>query len=130
MENILKQMVNNTEQKRSFSIIVSDNKARFKTWFKPPIQLHEKKDYEIALVNLETYYSFPNTGRSNNFFSDSRYLDPLRFNIIIPEGNYHVEDINEFIQREMRKNGHYDQLNDKDYIEISANNNTLKSEMI
>ena len=44
-----KQIVNNTEPKRSFSIVVSDNKTWFKTWFKPPIQLDDKKDYEIAL---------------------------------------------------------------------------------
>ena len=37
--------------------------------------------------------------------------------------------MNEFIQREMRKNGHYDKENDKDNIEICANINTLKSEM-
>ena len=55
---LLKQIVNNTEPKRSFSVVVSDNKTRFKTWFKPPIQLNKKKDYEIALINLETYYSF------------------------------------------------------------------------
>ena len=30
----------------------------------------------------------------------------------------------------MRKNRHYDKANDKDNIEISANTNTLKSEMI
>ena len=30
----------------------------------------------------------------------------------------------------MRKNGHYDKASDKDNIEISANTNTLKSEMI
>ena len=30
----------------------------------------------------------------------------------------------------MRKNSHYDKVNDKDYIEISANTNTLNSEMI
>ena len=30
----------------------------------------------------------------------------------------------------MRKNGHYDKANDKCYIEMSANTNTLKSEMI
>ena len=29
----------------------------------------------------------------------------------------------------MRKNGHYDKANDKDIIEISANTNTLKSEI-
>ena len=51
------------------------------------------------------------------------------FDIIIPEGSYHVEDINEFIQREMRKNYHYDKANDMDNIEISTNTNTLKSEM-
>ena len=45
--------------------------------------------------------------------------------IIIPEGSYHVEDINEFIHRQMRINGHYDKASDKDNIEISANNNTL-----
>ena len=46
MENLLKQIVNNTELKRSFSFVVSDNKTRFKTWFKPPIQLDKNKDYE------------------------------------------------------------------------------------
>ena len=98
MEDLLKQIVNNTEP-----IVVSDNKTRFKTWFKPPIQLDKKKAYEIALINLETYYSFPNIDRSNNCFTYSPNLDSLLFDIIIREGSYHVEDINEFIQREMRK---------------------------
>ena len=42
MDNLLKQIVNNTEPQRSFSLVVSDNKARFKTWFKAPIQLEKK----------------------------------------------------------------------------------------
>ena len=130
MENLLKQIVNNTEPKRSFSFVVSDNKTRFKTWFKPSIQLDKKKDYEIALINLKTYYSFSNIDRFNNCFSYSPAANTPRFDIIISEGSYHVEDINEFIQREMRKNNHYDQASDKVYIEISANTNTLKSEMI
>ena len=129
MENLLKQIVYNTQLRRSFSIVVSDNKTRFKTWFKPSIQLDEKKDYEIVLINLETYYSFPNIDRSKNRFTYSPSLDPLWFDIIISEGSYHVEDSNEFIQREMRKNSHCDKANDKDYIEISANTNTLKSGM-
>ena len=54
MEQLLKQIVNNTEPKRSFSIVLSDNKIRFKTWFKPLIELDKKKEYEIALINLET----------------------------------------------------------------------------
>ena len=96
-------MENNWEPKRSFSVVVSDEKTRFKTWFKPLIQLDKKKDYEIALINLETYYSFPNIDRSNNCFSYSSGASTSWFDIIISEGSYHVEDINEFIQREMRK---------------------------
>ena len=53
----------------------------------------------------------------------------MHYDIIIPAGSYHVQDINESIQREIRKNGHYDKANDKDNIEISANTKTLKSEM-
>ena len=49
-----KQIVNNTKPKRSLSVVVSDDKTRFKTWFKPPIQLDKKKEYEIALINLES----------------------------------------------------------------------------
>ena len=103
MEELLKQIINNTEPKKSFSVVVSDSKARFKTWFKPPIHLDKKKDYEIALFNLETFYSFPNIDNSNNCFTYTPGAHALWYNIIIPEGSYHVEDINEFIQREMRK---------------------------
>ena len=43
--NFLKKFANNTELKRSFSIVVSDNKSRFKTWHKPPIRLDKQRDY-------------------------------------------------------------------------------------
>ena len=118
MENLLKQIVNKTVTKRSFSIVLSDNKIRFKTWFKPPIPLDKKKAYELALINLETYYSFQNIDKSNNCFSYSPDAKTHCFYIIIPEGSYHGEDINEFIQEEMRKNTHYDKAYDKVYIEI------------
>ena len=88
MEQLLKHIVNNIGPKRSFSIVVSDSKTRFKTWFKPPIQLDQQKDYEIALINLETYYSFPNIDNSKNCFTYSPNLDQLWFDIIIPEGSY------------------------------------------
>ena len=91
---------------------------------KPPIQLDKKKDYEIALINLETYYSFPNIDRSNNCFSFSPGANAPWVDIIIPEGSYHVEDINDFMQREIRKNGHYDKENDENNVEISAGTNT------
>ena len=123
MENLLKQIVNNTEPKRSFSIVVSDNKTRFKIWFKPFIQLDKKKEYEPALINTDI-------DRSKNCFTYSPNLNPhmvwhyyswrqlsrWRYQWIHPTRN--------------ERNGHYDKGNDKDNTEISANTNTLKSEMI
>ena len=91
MEELLKQIVNNTERKISFSVVASDNKTRFKTWFKPPIQLDKNKDYEIALINLATYYSFPNIDRSRNCFSYSPGANAPWVDIIIPEDSYHVK---------------------------------------
>ena len=69
MGQLLKQIVHNTEPKRSFSSVLSENKTRFKTWFETPIQLDKNKEYEITLINLETCYSFPNIDNSNNCFS-------------------------------------------------------------
>ena len=110
--------LSNTQPKITFLVVVSDIKTRFKTWFKPPIQLDKKNVYEIALINLVTYYSFPNIDISNNCFSYSPGTNAPWFDIITPEGSYHAEDINEFIHRQMRKNGHYDKANDKNNIEI------------
>ena len=49
---------------------------------------------------------------------------------IIPEGSYEIDDINNTIQHEMEKRGHYDPINEDYYINISANSNTLKSILI
>ena len=68
-----------------------------------PKSTRYKRDYEVALINLVTYYSFPNIVRSKNCFSYSHGANPPWFDIIIYERSYHVEDINEFIQLEMRK---------------------------
>ena len=64
--DLLKRIVKNTEHKTSFQTIVSDSELRFKTRFNPKLQLDRDKEYKIALVNLETYYSFPNIDESNN----------------------------------------------------------------
>ena len=101
MDNLRKQIVNNTEPKRSFSIVVSDNKTRFKTWFKPPIQLDKKKDYEIALINLEIYYSFPNLDRSNNFLVIHPVQTHHGLTLLFQRVVITLKIL--FIQREMRK---------------------------
>ena len=127
MESILEEIAANTAPKQSFQIVVSDNKTCFKTKFNPPLQLDKKKKYEIAMVNLETYYSFPNIDATNNVFTYSHDGGNTWHEIRIPEGCYDIIDLNNTIQNNMRQNGHYDDVNDDYYITISANPNTLRS---
>ena len=64
----LERIAKNTDHKTSFQVIVSGNQSSFNTLFNPKIELDRNKVYEIALVNLETYYSFPNIDDTNNVF--------------------------------------------------------------
>ena len=130
MEELLAKISRNTEPKGSHQIVVSSNKTRFKTRFNPPMQLDKNKKYEMALVNLETYYSFPNIDASNNYFRYSPDGGVKWVEIFIPEGSCDIVDINDTIQQKMRQNGHYDSVNEDYYITISANANTLKAVMI
>ena len=89
--NFLKKIASNTEPKESFQIIVSSNKTDFTTQFNPHIQFKKNKSYEIALVNLETYYSFPNITTDNNGFSYSP--DPsngIWYHMLIPLSLIHI----------------------------------------
>ena len=128
--DILKQIAKNTAHKTSFQIIVSDNETNFNIRLNPTLQLDGDKEYEIALVNLETYYSFPNIDETNNVFVYSPDNGNSWVKIRIPEGSYEIDDINNTIQHEMKKRGHHDPINEDYYINISANSNTLKSALI
>ena len=127
---LLEKIVKNTAHKTSFQIILSSNKTNFNTRFNPKLELDEEKVYEIALVNLETYYSFPNIDETNNVFVYSPDNGNSWVKIKIPEGSYELDDINNTIQHEMEKRGHYDEINEDYYINISPNTNTLKSILI
>jgi len=58
----------NTEPKASTQIVVSENSTKIKTTFNPPLELDRTRKYEMVLVNVETYYSFPNLSDENNVF--------------------------------------------------------------
>ena len=127
---LLEQIVKNKTHKTSFQIIVTNNKSSFNTRFNPKLELDNDKVYEIALVNLETYYSFPNIAETNNVFVYSPDNGNSWVKIKIPERSYEIDDINNTIKHEMEKRGHYDLVNEDYYINISANSNTLKSILI
>jgi len=116
----------NTEPKTSFYILLSERSSHIKTKFRPVIELDKNKKYEMALVNLETYYSFPNIDVSNNNFRYSPNKGTTWFDIDIPEGCYELTDIIEYIHKIMKENGHYNLSAAKHNINIEPNNNTLK----
>ena len=127
---LLEHIVKNTTHKTSFQIILSSDKSNFNTRFNPKLELDKEKVYEIALANLETYYSFPNIDETNNVFVYSPDNGNSWVKIKIPEGSYEIDDINNTIQHEMEKRGHYDEINDDYYINIAPNTNTLKFVLI
>ena len=127
---LLEQIVKNTTHKTSFQIILSNDKSNFNTRFNPKLELDKDKVYEIALVNLETYYSFPNIDETNNVFVYSPDNGNSWVKIKIPEGSYEIDDLNNTIQYEMEKRGHFDEINEDYYINIAPNTNTLKSVLI
>ena len=126
----LKIIAKITAHKTSFQVIVSGDKSNFKTLFNPKIELDSKKVYEIALVNLETYYSFPNIDDSNNTFVYSHDQGQTWTKIKIPIGSYEIDDINNYLRFEMERVGHYDEVNNEPLINIAANSNTLKCILI
>ena len=66
--DLLEQIQINTSPKTSTQIVVSENSTNIKMTFNSPLELDRTRKYEMALVNLETYYSFPNLSDENNVF--------------------------------------------------------------
>ena len=113
---ILEQIAKNTAPKHSKQIIASDNSTNFSVTFSPPLELDG--EYEIALVNLETYYSFPNL--INAMF---KYFNGVTWKKInIPTGSYEITSLSDFVQRKISENG-----DDKEAIELLPNRSTLKT---
>ena len=70
----------------------------------PPIEL-KSPDYCIGMLNLETYYSFPNIGPTNNTL---KFRSPTRgtwLTISLPTGAYNIFDINVYINLKILANG-------------------------
>src|SRR6218665_3131038 len=134
MEEQLREIANNTERTNntrtngsSHYILVSEKNARIRTRFSPSLELKANKKYKMAVVGLETYYSFPNIEATNNSFRYSPNNGTAWFNVTIPEGCYEITDINEQVPRVMKAAGYYNVETDDHNITIEANNNTLKT---
>lgn len=123
---LLEKISKNTGPKTSMQFTASGNDTLLRVRFTPSIDLDKDKKYEIALVNLETYYSFPNIDESNSLFRYSNDSGTTWFDINLPEGSYGIDDIDSTIQELMKEKGHYHE-EEGSYVELKPNINTLKS---
>ena len=95
----MKEVLVRTKPKDSFTLVVSDNSANLQTIFSPPLNLQANRDYELAMVNLETYYSFTNIRKGNNSFK-WRIDEGKTWTLLhIPTGCYELKAINAGIAR-------------------------------
>ena len=114
LEKILKtneQIMKNSLPKKSMQLIVSSDKTDFLTTYSPAIELDDN-DYEIALIDLETYYSFSNVeNKVFKYFNGTKWIQ-----FKIPDGSYEIRSLNKYIQS---------RLDDK--VELLPNRSTLKT---
>ena len=106
-----------SEPKKSYNLIVTGNSSHIETRYDPPIYLEKDKSYELALVNLETYFSFPNIDTDNNTFRYSADKGDTWKEVKIPIGCYEIYAINVEIGRQIPNNA----------ITVKPNINTLQS---
>jgi len=123
----MEKVERNTDPKSSFYILLSEKSSKIRTQYNPLIELNASKMYEMALVNLETYFSFPNIDAKNNNFRYSPDEGDTWVDVNIPEGCYEIEDINGYLQRILKEKGHYDAAKEECCITLQPNSNTLKS---
>ena len=63
----LSQLVEYTRPGDGKYLIVTGRGSKLRTNFNPPMEFESTSSgYEIALLRVETYFSFPNIDRSNN----------------------------------------------------------------
>jgi hypothetical protein len=127
-QDLLKQLIRNIISKDSFQLILSGNTSEFTIRNVAHIKLDRESRYKVALVNLETYYSFPNIHATNNAFTFSPNDGRTWYTYRIPEGSYEIDDISKHIER-VTKTQSYGEARNRPPITLSANPSTLKSIM-
>lgn len=93
--------------------------------FCPPIDISDGP-YDMALISLSTYNTIPNIeGGENKFYYDGGKV------ITIPMGSYEIDDIEKYLQTELKKiYGEKIKLeNDEEFLLLRANTNTMQTEL-
>jgi len=99
-------------------LALSSKSTDFTTWLDSPIQTDLDKKYEAAFISLQTYNSIPNITEDNNKFKYSTDKRSTWKIVTLQKHAYEFSEINDVIQKDMEKNGDYDNENHTYYIDI------------
>ena len=120
MEDV-KKLVEFVEPGQQNLIVMSGKGSKLRNVFNPPLELNMSSvGYEMCLIRLETYFSFPNIAESNNAVNIS--INGKLYKIKIPTGCYDIDSINTVLQKQLFSKG--GQTKAEQYVILSANNNT------
>ena len=126
-ENIMdsiNKLVEIVEPGQQNLIVMTGKGSKLRTMFNPPLEYNMSSvGYEICLIRLETYFSFPNIAENNNNAVNISISGKL-YKIKIPTGCYDIDSINTVFQRQLYSKG--GQKKAKEHVVLSANRNTLK----
>ena len=99
---LLENISTNTKPKDSCYIVCRGNSSSIQTTFSPAL---EGRGYEIAVVGLSTYYSYPNITEKNNRIDILKIskggTDVVMYEVALDIGCYEIKDINEGIKKNM-----------------------------
>lgn len=125
MENHLSKLVEYSTPGEEQYLIVTGSGSRLRTNYNPPMVFDSSGGgYEISLLRLETYFSFPNIDSSNNCVRISIDRGVEWYDVKIPIGCYDIDSINEVMQRLLMQT--YGEKEKEKHVILSANKNTLK----
>jgi hypothetical protein len=109
----------------SNSCVLTSDTSDWDTSFSPPLYLDTNKNFEIALVGLETYNSIPNITSENNTFVYSADSGTTWKTIALPDGAYEITHINAAIPHQLEQNNDWRVAQKIHYISIQPNLSTL-----
>jgi hypothetical protein len=104
----------------SSNIVSNTNNSQFQYNF-PGGGIDLKPSQKVGLVNLSMYYSTFNITVSNNNNSYSYiWVDGLSYNVVMPDGFYDIDAINNFLHFTFVQNQHYFITSTGDYVYLTT----------